>query len=133
MISLFGVLLAAIVGMLFGWLWYGPLFGKLWMRESNVATQQLEAVKAKGMKKQYISSFIFTLVSAYILAYFLNLLQVGTIEGVSSLVFWIWLGFQVPILIGSILWENRTFKFFTLNAVHNVIVLFIMGLVLLWI
>lgn len=31
MASTLAVVLAAVVSMIVGWLWYGPLFGKQWM------------------------------------------------------------------------------------------------------
>ncbi len=37
------VLIAPLLGFLLGGLWYGPLFGKAWMRASGVSEEQARA------------------------------------------------------------------------------------------
>ena len=34
--------------MIVGSIWYGPLFGKIWIKLSDVSHEQLESVKKKG-------------------------------------------------------------------------------------
>jgi len=91
----------------------------------------MAASKAKGMGKTYTITFIFELVTAYVLAHFISILAIEGVSAASSLVFWAWLGFIVPVMIGSMLWEKKSFKLFVLNATSRLISLFVMGIMLL--
>jgi hypothetical protein len=57
------VVLGAVFSMLLGFLWYGPLFGAIWMR--SIGKKQEELRSSAGM---YIFAFLGALVSAYVLA-----------------------------------------------------------------
>jgi hypothetical protein len=57
------VVLGAVFSMLLGFLWYGPLFGKLWLR--SIGKKQEELSSNAGM---YVLGFLGALVSAYVLA-----------------------------------------------------------------
>ena len=57
------VVLGAMFSMLLGFLWYGPLFGKLWLR--SIGKKQEELSSNAGM---YVFAFLAALVSAYVLA-----------------------------------------------------------------
>ncbi len=57
------VVLGAVFSMLLGFLWYGPLFGKLWLR--SIGKKQEELSSNAGM---YVFAFLGALVSAYVLA-----------------------------------------------------------------
>ena len=50
-INFAAVLVAAIVGFIIGILWYGPLFGKSWMRLMGMTDKQLKEARQKGMGK----------------------------------------------------------------------------------
>ena len=43
------VIVTAVIGFLFGWLWYSPLlFAKPWMREMNLTEESMKAAAAKA-------------------------------------------------------------------------------------
>jgi len=130
-IDLLGVLVASIVAMIIGGLWYSPiLFGKMWMELSGLSNERAARAKEKGMWKLYIGQFIIALIASYALAYFIAVQEITTITAVLTLGFWLWLGFHVPILVSSILWEGKSPKLFVLNGLQNLITLFIIGIIL---
>jgi mannitol-specific phosphotransferase system IIBC component len=57
------IILGAVFSMLLGFLWYGPLFGKLWLRSIGKKAEELES--RAGM---YVIAFVAALVTAYVLA-----------------------------------------------------------------
>ena len=65
------VVLGAVFSMLLGFLWYGPLFGKLWLR--SIGKKEEELSGGAGM---YIFAFLGALVSAYVLAVLVGALGV---------------------------------------------------------
>jgi hypothetical protein len=116
-VNLLAVFVAAIVGMIIGFLWYSPfLFGKMWMKLMGFTMEKMSDMKKKGMTKVYVLNFIFTVVMAYVLAHFLLLMLVADVGGAIELSFWLWIGFIVPLLVGNVLWENKSWKLFALNA-----------------
>ncbi|HSX25238.1 MAG TPA: DUF1761 domain-containing protein, partial [Candidatus Andersenbacteria bacterium] len=47
--------------------------------------------------------------------------------------FFAWLGFAAPLLLGSVLWEGKSYKLYTLNAGYNLVQFVIIGaIVTLW-
>jgi len=131
-VNYLAVLVGAVVAMAIGALWYSPkIFGNMWIRESGLSPEALAANKAKGMGKAYTLSFIFTLLSVYVLAHFVALLSVTSLAGVVELVFWIWLGFSLPVFVGAALWEGRSVKYIAVNALQQLIALGAAGKILI--
>ena len=79
------VVLCAIFSLLFGALWYGPLFGKFWLKV--IGKKQDEIQRSASM---YILPFLAGLISAYILAVL--------IEGLAITLWW------QGMLMGVIVW-----------------------------
>ena len=127
-INYLAVLVSAIVSMVIGALWYSPiLFGKLWMRLSGMSENKLKEVKAKGMTKSYVIAFIVTLVMSYVLAHFVDYTEATTFALGMQTGFWIWLGFFATTMLGMVLWEGKSVKFYLLNIIHYLVVLLVIG------
>src|SRR3989344_385569 len=72
------VLVAAVVSMILGAIWHGPLFGKTWMKAAGVTKADIEKDK-KEMPMMYAITFVGTLVTAYVLAVFIGWVGANTI------------------------------------------------------
>jgi len=129
-VNQFAVLVAAIVGMGIGALWYSPLlFGEAWMKLSGKTKADMKKAK-KAMTKTYLSGFAGMLVTSFVLAAFLNSLGASrAVEG-AFVGFWLWLGFVATVMLGMILWENKPVKLYLINAVHYLVVLVVIGTIL---
>jgi hypothetical protein len=47
--------------------------------------------------------------------------------------FWTWIGFYVPLLLGGVAWENKSWRLFCINAAHAFVMLQVVGMILaLW-
>ena len=133
-INYIAVLVSAIVSMFIGFLWYSPLlFGKVWMKESGQTKKDIKGVKKKGMAPYYLAAFIATLLMSFILAYFVQYAAATTLfEGMQA-GFWIWLGFVAPVLLGSVLWEGKSFRYYMINVFHYLATLLVMaGIMAVW-
>ncbi len=128
------VLAAAIVNMVLGSVWYGPLFGKTWMKLSGITPDKIDAAKAKGMGKSYVIAFAGSLVMSYVLAhaiifaaaYFkMSGISAGLMSG-----FWNWLGFVAPVTLGAVLWEGKPWMLWVLMNGYYLLSLLIMGTIL---
>lgn len=112
-----GLIAAAVGSMAVGFIWYGPLFGKLWMQLSG----HKEMGDKSDMPKTYGILFVASLVTAYVLS------VIGT--GFET-VFWVWLGFQATLLLHSVLFEGKSWNLYFLNAGHQLVSLLAMSWVL---
>lgn len=127
------VVVAALVPMVLGFLWYGPLFGKEWARLSGVS---LESMK-NGPKTNYLIMFVGALGMSFVLAHTLifasaYLNESGITAGLQT-GFWNWLGFIVPVTLGVVLWEGKAWKLWVINTSYYLIALCTMGVILsLW-
>ena len=123
------VLIAAVVNMAVGWIWYGPLFGKMWKGMMGFTDESMKSMKMKPMNSM-VGGFIASLVVAYVLAYFIGIAGTTTAEGACQLAFWIWLGFLATNALDGYLWEGKPFNLFILKAVEQVVAIVLMAVVL---
>ena len=138
-VNYWAVLVCGVASIALGSLWYGPLFGKMWMKMmgwDKMDPSKVEQIK-KGAAKGYVVSFVGALVMSYVLAHYLVFASVYTeTEGVSAglmVGFWTWLGFIAPVTLGSVLWDGKPLKLWVLNNGYNLIQLLIIGTILaLW-
>lgn len=142
-INYLAVLVSALGAVVLGGLWFGPIFGKTWMKEVGFKTEDMEKAKAdpeikKAMMKSYLLVAVGALLSAFVLAhslvfstYYLDVR--GPLAGLES-AFWIWLGFTAPALMGSVLWEGKTWKYWAIVAGYYLVSFGMMAVVLtLWV
>jgi hypothetical protein len=119
------IVAAALSSFAIGGLWYGPLFGKAWMRASGM-TEERAAQGRMGMI--FGLSFVLQLVAAVVLAMFIGAeASIGFAVAASSSVglFWVAPAFGVVYLF-----EQRSFVHWALNAGYHVVAFTVMGLIL---
>jgi hypothetical protein len=127
------VILAAISAMVVGFVWYGPLFGKLWINLSGFKEEDMQKAQEQGMTKYYAVAFVGALVTAFVLSLIINVTNVSSTIFSVTLALWIWLGFVVTTLLSSVLWEGKPFKLFLLNISQQLVTLVVMAIILsLW-
>ena len=120
------IIVAALLSFVLGGLWYGPLFGKLWMREVGLTPEQAGQMNAK---KVFGLSFLWTLVMAYNLAFFLGDPSIGVgmaiAYGFATGFGWIAMGIFV---VG--LFERRSGLLMAINGAFMTISLTMMGAII---
>ncbi len=127
-INYLAVLVSAVVSIILGSLWYSPLlFGKVWMRLAGKNAKEMNKAKKRGMGKLYLVAFIASLVMAYVLAHFIKYLTATSFTDGMLAGFWLWLGFIAAVQIGIVIWDNKPFKLYLLNAIYYLVSLAIMG------
>ena len=107
-INSLAVLVAAIVSMAIGALWYSPLlFAKQWMRLSGMTDTKIKQAKAKGMAGSYLLAFAGCLVTAYVLAHVVDYTDATSFALGIQTGFWIWLGFSATTTLRTVLEEGK--------------------------
>ena len=133
-VNLLAVLVAGIVAMIIGSLWYGPLFGKAWMRLSKMTPKDMDAAKKKGMGKYYFAAFIIALITMYFLAVFLKSFGATTILDSIVISFFVWLGFMATYSLSDVIWGRKPFALYLMRVVETLITFEAAGIILtLWV
>ncbi|PTX60658.1 uncharacterized protein DUF1761 [Kordia periserrulae] len=125
---------AALSTLVIGFIWYGPLFGKAWMKETGIT----EAQAQKGMPLR----FGLSVVLAFVAVFFIYMVSVvtggepgdphgqekyltfghGAIHGIFVALF-----IAMPVLATNALFEQKSFKYILINVGYWVVTFAIMG------
>ncbi|HEY6222535.1 MAG TPA: DUF1761 domain-containing protein [Gemmatimonadales bacterium] len=110
------VLVAAVVVFVLGWLWYSPLlFFKPWMRLRGLDPEA--AMKnAKMPVGKLVIEFARCLLLAYVIAGLVALLDIHSAFIAIHSGLFLWLGFPVVLLVGSVIWDNVPWKVAAIHA-----------------
>ncbi len=134
-INLLSVIIVTIISIILGTLWYSPLlFGNVWIKLMGFSKKDIEKGKKKGMAKQYIIMSITSLIMIYVLAHFVD--YTGSITFTQGMVtgLWIWLGFLATTMLGTVLWEGKSFNLYLINTIYYLVLLMLAGGILaVWI
>lgn len=118
------IIVATIAAFLTGALWYGPLFGKAWMKENNFDEDDL---KNANMVKIYGVTFILELVIAINLAFFLGdaTISEGALYGFLAGFGWVAMAMGV-----NYLFSRSTLKLWFIDSFYFVVSFMLMGIIL---
>lgn len=127
------VIVGGIAAWIVGMLWYSVFFGNIWMKLNGIDRKKIGKMNMSKMLPSFIVSMILTILMAYVLAHFAVYTTVMTWADALKLGFGLWLGFMVPILAGSVMWDGKPFGLFVLNAAHYLVALEVAALIItLW-
>ena len=130
-VNYLAVLFCGIAAMITGAFWYGPLFGKAWMKSEGFKEEDLK--KDFNPAKTYGTAFISHLIIAYVLARVLGYVGAVTIVEYLRIAFLCWIGFTGATMTINYLFERKTMKLFFINSFYHLVVFLIFGVILnLW-
>ncbi|MES2668286.1 MAG: DUF1761 domain-containing protein [Patescibacteria group bacterium] len=134
-INYLAVLLATAASVVLGFIWFGPLFGKQWMRLIGVAMPgEITKAMKRSMMRSYamvaISSFVMAAVLAHALFYISEFTGVYDVATSVTTALWAWLGFVVPATLGAVLWEDKPWKYWFITAGFWLVALIAAGVIL---
>jgi len=131
-INYLAVLVAGIVGMVIGALWYSPvLFGSVWMRAMGKTKESMQAeMQGKSMGKLYVIAFVAQLITAWILAKFIYYTGAATMAEGFKIGFLLWLGFVATATISAVLWEGKKWSLYWIFNSMQLVVLLVMAWIL---
>ncbi len=133
-VNYFAVIVAAIVNMVVGFLWFGPIFGKQWVKMMGWTPEQIKEAQKKGMTKSYIIAIIGSLLTAWVIAELT--VTLGSYLGLSGVMaglkagFIGWIGFVVPVGLSTVAWEGKSWNLWLLNVGYYLVALLLMGAII---
>jgi len=130
-INYWAVLVSALVSMVIGSIWYGPLFGKMYTHAIGMDqwTPEKQEAEKKKMNMMYALQFVASLVMFYVLASFIGRLGQMTVSGGAVTALWVWVGFMVPQQLGSAIWGG-SMKLFWLGIGNSLLTLLATGAII---
>lgn len=132
-VTFWPILAAGISNVIIGFIWYHPrVFGAVWMRLANVTPEMAE--KGKRRMPVYV---IIALLGSMLAAWAMNYVGIALgiydwVGAVFELALWTWLGFVVPTMLGSVLWEHRPLGLYFINAFYWLVAFSATALILLF-
>lgn len=125
-VNYWAILVCGIANMVIGSVWYGPLFGKMWMAERKMD----KPMAGWNPTATYIQAFIGALVTAYVFTHILQAFEADSIGMALQGAFWSWLGLILPVKYGDKLWNNASNKLVAIESSYHLVSLAVMGIIL---
>ncbi len=124
------VIVAGLVPLIVGALWYGPLFGKRWLALMEMTAEEIQ--EGFNPLRTYGLSFVLALLTAYILA---QLLAMTGGSGGSAMVgvhlaLMVLVAFVLPVAQQGVTFEKRKAGLAWLNIAYNGVALILQAVVL---
>ena len=134
-INIIAILVAVVANFFLGFIWYTPLFGKAWAKEMGFDTsiKPTGGEMAKGMTIMVIGNFLMAYVFAHNIAawsYVPGTKEMSVMTNIMSSVVFTWLGFYLPIDLGVVAWEKKSWKLFGINTGYHFLMLLVAALIL---
>lgn len=132
-INYWAIAVCAILSMVIGFVWYGPLFGKKWAQIIGATARTAEERKKMQASAGplYLVQFVLSLFQVWVLAYYIAGWQAA--PGVVNAL-WIWAAFVIPTIAGSSMWNNDSGKVkwtrFLLQGGYQLVLFVVYGLIL---
>lgn len=132
-VTLWPIVAAGVVSLLIGVVWYHPkVFGGVWMRLANLSPEAVE----RGKRRMPLIAAAVALASmfiAYVMNYFGIAWGVYDVQNAVQLGLWCWLGFVAPTMLGMVLWEQRSFMLYLINAFYWLVSFIAMAVTILFV
>jgi uncharacterized protein DUF1761 len=136
-VNWWAVLIAVVVSFVFGWLWYGPLFGKKWAALMKMPADMKPdpKVMTRGMVLMVIGTFL----TAYTMVFFSDIWRPSVWGGTGDSPgyyygfltgLWVWIGFYIPMQLSTVAWEGRSWALYGLNIAYAFLNLQIIAMIL---
>ncbi|TNE78745.1 MAG: DUF1761 domain-containing protein [Bacteroidetes bacterium] len=136
-INFTAILVAVVANFFLGFLWYTPLFGKLWAKELGLNTDQKPpaSVFIKGLVLMIVGQFLMAWVFAHNIAVWnpetwglaaSAEMAKGKMAFMAAV--FTWIGFYLPSDLSRMAWENPSFKLFGINTVYHFLTLLVASL-----
>ncbi len=131
-------LIAAILNLILGYVWHGPLFGRTWAMALGMSQENMvmDAAMKKGMYIRMAINVVAGYVMAFVTFLFLfnfNAMSFGSVLMIIGVIF---VGFTLPHLVVTNLWNGRStkdaLKLFGISAGYQIINFIIWALVFTW-
>ena len=134
-INMMAILVAVAANFVLGFIWYTPLFGKVWGKEMGYDPNEKpdKSVMFKGMAFMLIGNFLFAYVLSHNIAAWMfvpGIKEMGPLSSALMTAIFTWLGFYLPGQLGATVWEKNSWKLFAINTGYHLASLLVVAFVI---
>lgn len=130
-INYLAVFASAVAAFVLGFLWFGPVFGKMWLASMGETKESVGArMQGKNMVPTYIIQAVSAVLTAYVIAHFVGLLSIADAMMALQFAFWSWLGLVATAMLGTVLWEGRSWKYYFITSGYYLVTFAVVALIL---
>ncbi|MCB0823944.1 MAG: DUF1761 domain-containing protein [Bacteroidales bacterium] len=134
-INFVAILIVVVANFVLGFLWYTPLFGKIWGREMgyDMNEKPKSSEMIKGMVFMIIGNVLFAWVLAHNMAawtFVPGSEDIPPFQNAMMASIFTWMGFYFPVDLGSVVWERKSWKLFFINTGYHLASLMVAALIL---
>lgn len=131
------ILVAVVANFILGFVWYTPLFGKAWARENgfDVTRKPTGGELAKGMSFMVLGNFFMAYAFASNMmawSYVPEAQAMTPAMVIANATFFTWLGFFLPVDLGTVAWEKKSWKLFFINTGYHFMSLLVAAVILVY-
>ena len=133
-INYISVFVAAIIAFVLGFLFHGPVSGKLWIKLADIHPTGNE--KFSDMYGQMFRNLVVNLITACVMAMIFALVFTSSLMGPATwfrgviMGTWLWLGFLATSSYIDVIWMGRSWKLWLFEAVCSLITMATMGAII---
>lgn len=127
-VNFLAIIVAAVIDMVLGFLWYGPFFSKPWMALQGWTQERMQA--GAPNPAIYLVPFVGSLLRNYVLALMISATQMGTLPGGAGLGLLLGVGFVATAFASNYLFGARPFKLYLIDAGYFLVAPIITGALL---
>ena len=129
------VWLAALLYLIIGATWYASfLFGHCRTKQDKaLPLREKPEGEVSCTLLPYLGEGVIALITAYVLALFIQLSQADEIAEGISVAIWLWIGFIVTSQFSPVLWGKRSMKQFAVHAGFLLVVFMAMGALIMYV
>lgn len=130
-INWLGIFAATVAAMIIGSLWYGPFFGKQWMKLVKLTKKETEKAWKIPMAVMVIMAFLQAIIVKHFIiftAYFYpdtSDVWIGILTG-----FWLFAGVAMPLVLSANMFARRPINLSYIEAGNQFVTLITIGIIL---
>ncbi len=126
------IIVAAVVNVIIGSLWYSVLFKKPWVKAMGMNKEEEEKNSKNMGAGMYVAPLISAIVTSFVLAWFIHALNVTTLMGGVEIGFLGWLGFTTTaqILNSWVFSGGKPKELYFINTGYQLVAYCLMGAIL---
>lgn len=123
---------SALAMVVLGALWYGPLFGKQWMKLMGMDPQKVKVTPEmqNQMMKSMAGMLVASLVLVFVLTHTLAYAGVKTISDALFVAFMTWLGYVATIELNGVFFEKKKVQHYLINVAYYLVGFLMMSIII---
>ncbi len=138
-VSIFSIVVAVMLGFFLSYLWYTPLFGKVWAKEMGFSSDEKPDSLMKSLLLTICSIFLITFVLSNNIAAWTPNTWGSSIPSLPlyaqalQAALFTWVGYFVSTGLLGIAWEKRSWKLFAIDAGYYLVLLLLIAFTIVYV